>query len=351
MTSKSIILAGGAGYIGSHIAALMLARDIDIIIIDNFANSSPVVFDRLERITGRRPKLIEADLASAQGAATVLDELRPHDIWGAVHLAGLKAVGESVEQPSRYYDVNINTTLNLIKILDQLNATKLVFSSSASVYGAENNSPVSEEGVLAAANPYGSTKILNERLLADHVRARSKWQVINLRYFNPVGAHPSGLIGEDPTGIPNNLFPYIAQVAVGRRPHVSVFGGDYDTPDGTGIRDYIHVDDLALGHLAAVDYLTNQNRGDVMPINLGSGHGHSVLEVISAFSRAAGKHIPIELVDRRPGDVAMSFANPSRAEKLLGWAATRSLDEMCRDHWRWQSGNRDGYRAAESNSE
>ncbi|GGD09483.1 UDP-glucose 4-epimerase GalE [Aquisalinus flavus] len=349
MTSKTILLTGGAGYIGSHVALVLLEAGYEVVILDNFANSSPVAVSRIRQLTNREVLLIESDLADKGNNDATIDRLKEIGIAGAVHLAGLKAVGESVEKPDMYYDTNLNSTLNLVAILAECDARTVVFSSSATVYGDRNKSPVDENGLTGPTNPYGMTKFFNERILADQYGADERWKVINLRYFNPVGAHPTGQIGEDPLGTPNNLFPFIAQVAVGRREKLSVFGDDYDTPDGTGVRDYIHVMDLAEGHRAALDYALGQDRGFVRNINLGSGSGHSVLEVITAFGAAAGREIPYMIAPRRSGDVAEIYANAALAKELLAWQTTRSLEDMCRDHWAWQSQNPQGYRDAEEN--
>ncbi|NHK29541.1 UDP-glucose 4-epimerase GalE [Parvularcula flava] len=341
--SNHILLTGGAGYIGSHVALILLQAGYDITIIDNFYNSSPEAVSRVRKLTNREVSLIEADLADKANIDRIIDELKGKSLAGTVHLAGLKAVGESVEKPGFYYEKNLNSTLNLVEILNACDARTVVFSSSATVYGDRNKSPVDESGLTGPTNPYGMTKLFNEQILADQHHADNRWKVINLRYFNPVGAHPSGLIGEDPLGIPNNLFPFIAQVAVGRRDKLNVFGDDYDTRDGTGIRDYIHVMDLAEGHEAALSHALKSDAGFVRNINLGSGQGHSVLEVLKAWSHAVGRDLPYEIVPRRSGDIAEIFADASLARDLLGWQTQRSLKDMCADHWRWQSANPHGY--------
>ena len=343
LKGQHILLTGGAGYIGTHVALVLLEAGYEVTILDNFSNSSPVAVERLKRLTNRNVGLIEADLADRNNLDRISAALRDTGLVGAVHMAGLKAVGESVAKPGLYYEQNINSTLNLVEGLGACEARTVVFSSSATVYGDRNKSPVDESGLTGPTNPYGMTKFFNEQILADQYQADPRWRVINLRYFNPVGAHPSGQIGEDPLGIPNNLFPFIAQVAVGRRAQLSVFGDDYDTPDGTGVRDYIHVMDLADGHRAALDYALGVGDGFVRNINLGSGTGHSVLEVVTAFGEAAGHAIPYEICPRRPGDVAEIYADASLARALLGWQTTRSLEDMCRDHWAWQSQNPAGY--------
>jgi len=338
-----VLLTGGAGYIGSHVALVLLQAGYDVTIIDNFYNSSPEAVSRVRKLTNREVSLIEADLADRNNIAPIIENLKDKNLAGTVHLAGLKAVGESVEKPGLYYEKNLNSTLNLVEILDACDARTVVFSSSATVYGDRNKSPVDENGLTGPTNPYGMTKLFNEQILADQYHADNRWKVINLRYFNPVGAHPSGVIGEDPLGIPNNLFPFIAQVAVGRRDKLNVFGDDYATRDGTGIRDYIHVMDLAEGHEAALSFALNSGDGFLRNINLGSGQGHSVLEVVKAWSSAAGKDLPYEIVPRRSGDIAEIFADAALAKNLLGWQTQRSLEDMCADHWRWQSSNPHGY--------
>ncbi|NHK26396.1 UDP-glucose 4-epimerase GalE [Parvularcula flava] len=346
-----ILLTGGAGYIGSHVAVVLLEAGYDVTILDNFANSSPVAVERISEIAGRKPHLIRADLSDRDSMEAIAAQIMATGLDGAVHLAGLKAVGESVEQPARYYDQNINSTLNLIEILKICQAPVVVFSSSATVYGELNDSPVAESALTGPTNPYGMTKLFNEQILADQARADGAWKVVNLRYFNPVGAHPSGCIGEDPLGIPNNLFPFVAQVAVGRRKLLKIFGGDYPTGDGTGVRDYIHVMDLAEGHRMALDHALSREEGFVQAINLGSGRGNSVLEVVDAFGEAAGCSIPYEIAPRRSGDVAEIYADASLASDLLGWHPTRVLADMCRDHWAWQSLNPQGYGPAGENGE
>lgn len=347
MSGQHILLTGGAGYIGSHVALVLLEAGYRVTILDNFANSSRVAVDRLRQLTNRPIGLIVADLADPYVVERMVEELKDDPPAGAVHFAGLKAVGESVEKPGLYYDVNLNSTLNLVKALDELDARIVVFSSSATVYGDRNKSPVDEGGLTGPTNPYGMTKLINEQMLTDQQAADPDWRVVNLRYFNPVGAHPSGRIGEDPLGIPNNLFPFIAQVAVGRREKLNVFGDDYETRDGTGIRDYIHVMDLAEGHRAALDYALAMGEGFTRNVNLGAGEGYSVLEVVEAWGKATGKPIPYEIAPRRSGDIAEIYADAALAKQIFGWETTRTLDEMCADHWRWQSQNPEGYRDAE----
>jgi len=333
-----ILVTGGAGYIGSHTVVELLSAGHDLLILDNFSNSSPRVLERIEQIAGKRPAVIEGDI---RDAALLSKLFAAYDISAVVHFAGLKAVGESVEQPMRYYDNNVVGSLRLFEAMDNAGVHRLVFSSSATVYGDPHAVPIDENFPLQATNPYGRSKLHIEEMLRDIGRADRRWRVALLRYFNPVGAHASGLIGEDPQGIPNNLMPFVAQVAVGRRAELSVFGSDYATPDGTGVRDYIHVVDLARGHLAALSALDKQE--GVFPVNLGTGRGYSVLEVVAAFEKACGRKIEYRLVDRRPGDVASCYADPKRACQLLGWSAERDIDTMCVDAWRWQSANPLGY--------
>ncbi len=343
MNARSVILTGGAGYIGSHIAVLLIEAGYEVVIIDDFSNSSPAVIDRIEKLSGIRPQLVEQDLSVPDCVDGVSAALAGRGYAGVIHLAGLKAVGESVAQPGRYYRVNLGTTLNLLSIMEKIKCNNIVFSSSATVYGELNPPPVDESGKIGPTNPYGFSKLFNEQILADYAAANQGFQVINLRYFNPVGAHPSGLIGEDPKGIPNNLFPYIAQVAVGRREALNVFGDDYDTVDGTGVRDYIHVMDLAEGHLAALKFALEDHGGGVACFNLGCGRGYSVLEVVNAFAAASGKEIPVKVVGRRAGDIAEIVADAAQAEKILGWKTQRDLNQMCIDHWHWQAKNPDGF--------
>lgn len=333
-----ILVTGGAGYIGSHTVVELLAAGHELLILDNFSNSSPHVLERIVRITGKQPKCIEGDIRDG----ALLDRLfAAHAISAVIHFAGLKAVGESVEEPMRYYDNNVVGSLRLFEAMTKAGVFRLVFSSSATVYGDPHAVPIDEGFPLQTTNPYGRSKLVIEDMLRDIGQADARWRVALLRYFNPVGAHASGLIGEDPQGIPNNLMPYVAQVAVGRRAELSVFGGDYATPDGTGVRDYIHVVDLARGHLAALNALDEQQ--GVVPINLGTGRGYSVLDVVAAFEKASGKNVPYRIVDRRPGDVAACYADPSRARALLGWSADLDIDAMCSDAWRWQSANPMGF--------
>jgi len=333
-----ILVTGGAGYIGSHTVVELQAAGYELLILDNFSNSSPRALERIERIVGRRPLAVEGDIRDRQLLARLFAE---HPIQAVIHFAGLKAVGESVEQPMRYYDNNVTGSLHLFEAMAAAGVFRLVFSSSATVYGDPHAVPIDENFPLRTTNPYGRSKLIIEDMLRDIGQADPRWKVALLRYFNPVGAHASGLIGEDPRGAPNNLMPYVSQVAVGRRAELSVFGGDYPTPDGTGVRDYIHVVDLALGHLAAVRRLDALN--GVLPINLGTGRGYSVLEVVAAFERASGRPVPYRVVARRLGDIAACYADPRLAQDLLGWRAERDLAAMCADAWRWQSANPSGF--------
>ena len=333
-----ILVTGGAGYIGSHTVVELLASGQELVIFDNFSNSSPKVLDRVEKIVGKRPLVIEGDI---RDGAQLSEVFARHPISAVIHFAGLKAVGESVEQPMRYYDNNVVGSLRLFEAMAEADVFNLVFSSSATVYGDPHTVPILESFPLQATNPYGRSKLIIEDMLRDIAHAESRWRIALLRYFNPVGAHASGLIGEDPQGIPNNLMPYVAQVAVGRRSELGVFGGDYPTHDGTGVRDYIHVVDLAKGHLAALRSLDTLE--GAVPINLGTGQGYSVLDVVAAFEKASGHPVPYRVGPRRPGDVAACFADPDHAKNLLGWSAENDLETMCRDSWRWQSGNPMGY--------
>lgn len=341
--SSRIVVAGGAGYIGSHVCVELLARGDALLVIDDFSNSHPEAVERIREIAEGEVTLLKADMADEAQRQTIVDAVKAFKPDGAVHLAGLKAVGESVADPARYYRVNLGSALTLVAALEAANAKTIVFSSSATVYGEKNANPVDENGATAPANPYGRTKFFIEEMLKDISRSDPEWRVVNLRYFNPVGAHPSGRIGEDPNGVPNNLFPFIAQVAVGKREKLSVFGNDYPTRDGSGVRDYIHVADLARGHAAALDYLAKQKQGCAVDVNLGTGVGYSVFEAIAAFKRASNRDIPYVVAPRRDGDIAEIYANPARAEKLLGWKAEKTIEDMCADHWRWQSQNPDGY--------
>ncbi len=335
---STILLTGGAGFIGSHTAVELLNAGYDVIIVDNLCNSSRESVRRVEEITGRTVTFYQADCTSRDALNTVFSA---HPIDAVIHFAGLKAVGESVAQPIRYYRNNLDSTLILLEVMKEHDVHSLVFSSSATVYGVPEKVPMDETMPTSCTNPYGWTKLMSEQIMADAVTADPTLSILLLRYFNPIGAHESGRIGEAPNGIPNNLMPYIAQVAAGKRDHLNVFGDDYDTPDGTGVRDYIHVVDLAKGHVKAVAYAMQHTGIDV--VNLGTGHGYSVLDIVKAFEKANGLHIPYEIAPRRPGDIATSFANPDKAQRLLGWTAEKTLEDMCRDTWRWQSANPNGY--------
>ncbi|WP_341677130.1 UDP-glucose 4-epimerase GalE [Niveibacterium sp. SC-1] len=334
----NVLVTGGAGYIGSITCVQMIAAGMTPVILDNFHNAKPAVLDRIETISGVRPLMIEGDIRDR----VVLDRIfSQHKIDAVIHFAGLKAVGESVEKPLAYFDNNVHGTLVLLEAMRAAGVRTLVFSSSATVYGDPASVPIVEDFPTGATNPYGRTKLMVEEILADLIVAEPDWSLVRLRYFNPVGGHPSGLMGEDPQGIPNNLTPFIAQVAVGRREKLRVFGGDYPTPDGTGVRDYIHVMDLADGHLAALRAC--HGKAGVHTYNLGTGRGTSVLEMLTAFSKACGRELPYEVVARRPGDIAECWADPAKATRELGWTATRGVDEMCADTWHWQSKNPNGY--------
>ena len=333
----TILLTGAAGYIGSHTWLALLAAGFDVVGVDDFSNSSPQVLDRLHKLSGHAPEFVRADVCDAAALDAVFSQ---HRIDAVVHFAAFKAVGESAAKPLAYYSNNIGGLLNLCRVMERRDCRALVFSSSATVYGQPETLPIREDAALSTANPYGATKLMGEDILRDLERADARWKIALLRYFNPVGAHTSGLIGEDPRGIPNNLMPYITQVAVGKRARLSVYGDDYDTPDGTGVRDYIHVLDLAEGHVAALRYLLESQRS--ITANLGTGQGHSVLELVRAFEQASGRPVPFDVVARRPGDVAACYADPTLAHQLLGWKAERSLADMCVDSWRWQSLNPNG---------
>jgi UDP-glucose 4-epimerase len=334
-----ILVTGGAGYIGSHTCVELLNRGMDVVVIDNLVNSSAKSLERVRQITGKDLAFYQKDVRDR----AALDEIfEKHDINCVIHFAGLKAVGESVQMPLEYYDNNLFSTVTLCEAMRDHNVKNIVFSSSATVYSSDNTVPFSENSRTGmCTNPYGWTKYMNEQILRDTSKAIDDWAVVLLRYFNPIGAHPSGLIGEDPRGIPNNLMPYISQVAVGRRDHLNVFGNDYDTPDGTGVRDYIHVVDLARGHVSAIEYMQS-HRGESV-FNLGTGVGYSVLDMIKAFERVSGRKIPYEIVARRPGDIATVYASPDKSAELLGWKAQYTLEDMCRDTWKWQSENPMGF--------
>lgn len=339
MTKQTILVTGGAGYIGSHTVVELLGAGFEPVILDNLCNSSIEVIGRIRELTGRQVQLVEGDI---NDAPLLEGLLREHRFDATIHFAGLKAVGESVAEPLRYYQNNVSGTVTLLRCLAQAGVKRFVFSSSATVYGDPQVVPIREDAPTSPTNPYGNTKWLIEHILADLAASDPEWSIGVLRYFNPAGAHVSGRIGEDPRDVPNNLMPFVAQVAVGRRERLSVFGGDYATPDGTGVRDYIHVVDLALGHLAALDRVARSP--GLWTVNLGTGKGYSVLDIVAAFQRASGRSIPYQIVARRPGDIAQCYADPSTAALELGWTAARGLDDMCADSWRWQSGNPEGYR-------
>lgn len=335
---EKILVTGGAGFIGSHTVVELLLAGYDVIVVDNLCNSSPVALERVAEICGRSPVFARVDIRDREGLRRVFAE---HRVEVVIHFAGLKAVGESVDRPLAYYQNNIAGTATLCEVMAEAGVKRLVFSSSATVYGNPEKLPIREDFPLGASNPYGRTKLFIEEMLRDLFAADPSWRLAILRYFNPIGAHPSGRIGEDPQDIPNNLFPFLTQVAVGRRERLEVFGDDYPTPDGTGVRDYIHVVDLALGHLKALERLAAGP--GMVTCNLGTGRGYSVLEIVHSFERVSGRTIPYQVVDRRPGDIAACWADPSLAASELGWKAFRSLDEMCADGWRWQEKNPRGY--------
>jgi UDP-glucose 4-epimerase len=339
--SAGVFVTGGAGYIGSHTCVELLQAGHDVTVYDNFCNSQPESLERVQAITGKRLQVVRGDIRDRDALVAALRQCRATSV---IHFAGLKAVGESVAMPLAYYDNNVVGTLRLLEAMGECGLRTLVFSSSATVYGEPQRLPLTEDHPLSATNPYGRSKLMVEDLLRDLHRSAPDWRISLLRYFNPVGAHESGHIGEDPQGMPNNLMPFVAQVAVGKRPSVQVFGNDYDTPDGTGVRDYIHVVDLALGHLRALERLATHE--ECRAINLGTGTGYSVLEMIEAFAQASGRAVPHQVVARRAGDVASCYADPRSAQELLGWRAERGLKAMCADAWRWQSSNPDGYRGA-----
>ncbi len=341
----SVLVTGGCGFIGSHTTLLLLEAGHDVVVVDNLDNSHKISLERVEQITGKKPQFYLADVCDSAALERIFeteqDKGRAIDM--AIHFAGLKAVGESTQQPLRYYSNNLTSTFSLLRVMERFNCKKFVFSSSATVYGNPDRVPITEDfPVGGVTNPYGRTKLMIEEILRDIHAADSSWDIALLRYFNPVGAHPSGLIGEDPQGIPNNLVPYISQVASGKLKQLSVFGNDYPTPDGTGVRDYIHVMDLARGHLAALEKL--QQHPGLCIYNLGTGHGYSVLEMVRAFEKACGQAIPYVIAPRRPGDIAACWADTTRARKELGWEATLGLEAMMRDAWNWQRMNPQGYR-------
>ena len=336
----SILVTGGAGYIGSHTCVELLNAGHQVTVFDNFSNSHPESLSRVERITGKSVSLVRGDV---RDRAALVAALRESGAEAVIHFAGLKAVGESVAKPLAYYDNNVIGTLRLVEAMDECGVKTLVFSSSATVYGDPQRLPLTEDHPLSATNPYGRSKLMIEDVLRDLYVSDPSWRLGLLRYFNPVGAHASGLIGEDPQGIPNNLLPFVAQVAVGQREFLNVWGDDYATPDGTGVRDYIHVVDLALGHLKALSRL--QQHAECLTVNLGTGIGYSVLDMVRAFERASGRPVPYRIAARRPGDIAACYADPKLAFDLLGWRAERGLDAMCADTWRWQSANPQGFAA------
>ena len=334
-----VLVTGGAGYIGSHTCVELLEQGMDVVVIDNLVNSSAKSLDRVEQITGKRLAFYQEDVRDRAALDRIFEK---HDIGCAIHFAGLKAVGESVSMPLEYYDNNLFSTVTLCEAMRDHGVKNIVFSSSATVYTGGDEMPLRESSPTGmCTNPYGWTKYMSEQIMRDMAFADRDWSVVLLRYFNPIGAHPSGLIGEDPRGIPNNLLPYISQVAIGRRDHLTVYGDDYDTPDGTGVRDYIHVVDLARGHAAAINYMLG-HRGESV-FNLGTGHGCSVLEMVKTFERVNGVSVPYVIAERRPGDLATVYASPDKSAELLGWRAEYGLEEMCRDTWNWQMKNPAGY--------
>lgn len=340
MNMRKILTTGGAGYIGSHTIIELANEGYEAVVIDDFSNSSAEALRRVERILGHEVIFYEGDVRDEALLERIFTE---HEIEAVIHFAGFKAVGESVSKPVEYYDNNLMSTLALAKVMNKHNVKKIVFSSSATVYGDPASVPIREDFPLSCTNPYGWTKLMNEQILSDIHVSDPEWSIMLLRYFNPIGAHESGTIGEDPKGIPNNLMPFIAQVAVGKLEKLHVFGDDYDTVDGTGVRDYIHVVDLAKGHVAAINYALEHT--GVEAVNLGTGNGYSVLQLAKAFEEASGKQIPYVIDPRRPGDIASCYADPAKAHTLLNWSAEKGIDEMCRDSWRWQSQNPDGYNA------
>ena len=338
LQNRTILVTGGAGYIGSHTIVLLIEAGYDVIVLDNFSNASHESVKRVEKIAGQSIRTIEGDLRNKNDIRNVFTS---HKIDSVIHFAGLKAVGESVEKPLDYYENNISGTINLCQVMSEHGCKSIIFSSSATVYGDPATTPILETFPTSATNPYGRSKLFVEEILRDLYISDPAWKIVLLRYFNPVGAHASGNIGEDPKGIPNNLMPFISQTAVGEREFLNIFGDDYDTPDGTGVRDYIHVIDLAKGHVQALDKIETFN--EVMTINLGTGKGYSVLDVVHAFEKASNKTVPYKIVPRRAGDIATCYADPSYAKKVLGWEASKDISQMCEDTWRWQTQNPHGY--------
>ena len=335
----NVLVTGGAGYIGSHTCLELLERNYGVIVIDNLCNANPKSLDRVMALTGKSIKFYEGDV---RDEALLRKIFKENEIGCVIHFAGLKAVGESVSKPWEYYDNNLNSTLVLTKVMKEVGMKKLIFSSSATVYSGDNEMPLRESSRTGGCtNPYGWTKYMTEQILAGLAHAEPDWSICLLRYFNPIGAHHSGMIGEDPRGVPNNLMPYITQVAIGRRPQLSIYGNDYDTHDGTGVRDYIHVVDLAKGHVAAVEFIHRNTGCEVF--NLGTGIGYSVLDMVKSFQQANGVEVPYVITDRRPGDLATCFADPAKSEQVLGWKAEKTLVDMCRDSWNWPSKNPMGY--------
>lgn len=337
---KTILVTGGAGYIGTHTVLQLLENDYDVIVLDNLSNSRREALDRVETLTGKSVTFYLGDLLDRERLEQIF---LAHTIDAVIHFAGLKAVGESVSEPLRYYENNVVGTTVLLDVMDAFDVKRIVFSSSATVYGMPERTPIDESFPLSATNPYGRTKLMIEDILRDLAVADPSWSIALLRYFNPIGAHESGQIGEDPFDVPNNLMPYITQVAVGRLNELSVFGDDYDTSDGTGVRDYIHVVDLAEGHLKALDYVMDHTGAEAF--NLGTGTGYSVLDLVKAFEAESGKAVPYKVASRRPGDIAVCFADPSKSKRVLGWEAKHDIRAMCRDAWNWQASNPNGYRA------
>ena len=332
-----ILVTGGSGYIGSHTVLELLNKNYEVVVVDNLSNSSQESLKRVQQITGKTVTFYQEDVRNVAALEKIFTE---HTFDAVIHFAAFKAVGESCKLPLKYYDNNISGTVGLLQVMEKFNVKKIIFSSSATVYGTPERLPLDENCHLSTTNPYGATKLMMENIMQDVYKADNEWNIILLRYFNPVGSHESGLIGEDPKGIPNNLMPYVAQVASGKLACINVFGNDYDTPDGTGVRDYIHVVDLALGHIAAIEQC---NDTGVHIYNLGTGHGYSVLDMIHAFEKACGKQLPYKIRDRRPGDIAACYACPDKAEKELKWKAKFGIEEMCASQWKWQSGNPSGY--------